>query len=291
MRKLAKTGTFTTGLAIIVLLLAAVISAGFSSMAGASESPKEKQPMLKLDIAEGIKLAQDCGVSAFHVSLIRAFQNIIPSGDRSGASVDDGAGGERISKAFQQQIHTLATMNNTALERGSSILDKQLLAIRAELEADARNQLAVYEQYLNGQDEHERKTFASEQKLARERFHRMLEAQYAPLLLHLQMQLYSISLTERPEINTRVNMINDEIKGLLADREEQDRLELEVFISTQAVRRYERLAEKRLSLAGWVEEEFARLSALLQDNLVHENSAKARAIEAGINRRLEELGE
>ena len=105
------------------------------------------------------------------------------------------------------------------------------------------------------------------------------------------MQLYSISLTERPEINTRVNMINDEIKGLVAEREEQDRLDLEVFTSTQAVKRHERLAEKRLSLAEWVEEEYARLSALLQDNLLHENSAKAQAIEDGIYRRLEELGE
>lgn len=286
-RKLAKTGKFSTGPAIIVLLLAvAALSVGFSSMAvaGASESPEAKQPMLKLEIVEGIKLAPDCGLSAFHAGLIQAFQSVAPNGS-------DAQKRERIDKAFQQQIQTLATMNNTAVERGRVILDKQLLAIRTELEADAQNQLAVYEQYLDGQDVYERQTFASEQKLARERFHRILEAQYTPLLLNLQMQLYSISLTERPEINSQVNMINDEIKGLVADREERDRLELEVFISTQAVRRHERLAEKRLSLAGWVEEEFKRLSELLQDNLVHENSAKASSIEAGISRRLEELGE
>jgi len=291
----------------MAMAAAVAIMAGFAGMAGASEPPKVKQPMLKLDIAKGIKLAEDCGVSAFYAGLIRAFRTDA-SGDASGGNASgassESAGGdtgranassadipERINKAFKQQIQTISAMNKTALDRGSAILDKQLSAILVELEADARNQLAVYEQYLNGQDEYERQTFASKQKLARERFHRILEAQYAPLLLNLQMQLYSISLTERPEINTRVNMINDEIKGLVAEREEQDRLDLEVFTSTQAVKRHERLAEKRLSLAEWVEEEYARLSALLQDNLLHENSAKAQAIEDGIYRRLEELGE
>lgn len=278
------------------MAVAVAMMAGFAGMAGASESPKAKQPMLKLEMADGIKLAQDCGISAFYASLVQAFQK-----DTSGASGVVHSGGsdggsstqipERISKAFKQQIQTLASMNNTAVDRGSAILDKQLAAIRAELEANARYQLDSYEQYLIEEDEYERQTYVAEQKLARERFHRILEAQYAPVLLNLQMQLYSISLTERPEINTQVNMINNEIKGLVAEREEQDRLELEVFVSRQAVKRRELINEKQLSLTGWVEEEYARLSSLLQSNLLNENSAKAQAIEDGIYRRLEELGE
>lgn|GEM_PF-2564667 len=326
MRKLFKSGNYLARLAIIVLIMAVAVAmmAGFAGMAGASESPKAKQPMLKLEMADGIKLAQDCGISAFYASLVQAFQKDTSgasgvvhsggsdgssgasSGDISSGSTSDGAGGgasgesaggsstqipERISKAFKQQIQTLASMNNTAVDRGSAILDKQLAAIRAELEANARYQLDSYEQYLIEEDEYERQTYVAEQKLARERFHRILEAQYAPVLLNLQMQLYSISLTERPEINTQVNMINNEIKGLVAEREEQDRLELEVFVSRQAVKRRELINEKQLSLTGWVEEEYARLSSLLQSNLLNENSAKAQAIEDGIYRRLEELGE
>lgn len=238
------------------------------------------RPALRLEVSGGFGLAEDSGILAFKDAVWRAFQ--APGQSRGGRGSGD------LKAAFGRQTDQMHRFSDIVVQGGQAALAARLEDIRAELQAQAERQLKEYGTQLESRHEVERLRLKNEQRTELERFSETLEAQYAPMLMNLQMRLQSVGLAERQEIQQQISAINTEIRNQVIEREKSHALELDKLIGIQNDRFKELVKEQELQLKRWISSEYQRLESQLRADLDAQNARQKLSIQAGIRRRLNE---